>query len=192
MESNAAGRRAVLGAAWGRCYEVIMLVKKYGNRRLYDTESSRYITLEDLTERIREGVDVRVVDAKTSADLTQQTLTQIIIEGRGAERILPTSLLHRLIRLRDDALADFLGRYVEGALELYLQAKKTSQSLMPFNPMLGLFGQQPYALWNQAPVSPQPAPGAPPTVPADPTADAVEALRRELDELKTSLRKRKK
>jgi len=180
-----------------------MLVKKYGNRRLYDTEASCYITLEDLADRIREGTDVRVIDAKTSADLTQETLTQIIIEGRGAERILPASLLHRLIRLRDDALADFLGRYVEGALELYLQAKKTSQSLLPFNPMLALFGQQSYPPWVP-PVAgaPQPQPAAPLSSPtsAPPTAspptgsqpDALETLRRELDELKASLRKRKK
>ncbi len=168
-----------------------MLVKKYGNRRLYDTEASRYITQEDLTERIRAGADVRVVDAKTSADITQETLTQIIIAGRGAERILPVSLLHRLIRLRDDALADFLGRYVEGALELYLQAKKTSQSLMPFNPMVTLFGQQPYGLWPQSPQgATQPPASAPPEAPAPP--DTLAALRRELDELKASLHKRKK
>jgi polyhydroxyalkanoate synthesis repressor PhaR len=169
-----------------------MLVKKYGNRRLYDTEASCYITLEDLAERIRAGTDVRVVDAKTTADLTQETLTQIIIEGRGAERILPASLLHRLIRLRDDALADFLGRYVEGALELYLQAKKTSQTLLPFNPMLGLFGQQPYVPWNPPPTGAHP-PTTPPSAPPEgPQSETLEDLRRELDELKASLRKRKK
>lgn len=172
-----------------------MLVKKYGNRRLYDTDASRYITLEDLAEHVREGAEVRVVDAKTNADLTQETLTQIIIEGRGAERILPASLLHKLIRLRDDALADFLGRYVEGALELYLQAKKTSQTLLPFNPMLGLFGQVAPGAWSgPSPQVPPPPPAAAPT--SEPaggvTAEAVEALRRELDELRTSLRKRKK
>lgn len=164
-----------------------MLVKKYGNRRLYDTESSRYITLEDLTQRIREGAEVKVVDAKTGADLTQPTLTQIIIEGRGADTLLPAPLLHQLIRLGDDVLADFLGRYVQGALELYLQAKKTSQSLMPFNPFAQLAsfmtGGQGYG-GGWPPPAPQPPPAAPP-------AD-VESLRRELDELKKSLGKRRK
>lgn len=163
-----------------------MLVKKYGNRRLYDTESSRYITLEDLTQRIREGAEVKVIDAKTGADLTQPTLTQIIIEGRGADTILPAALLHQLIRLGDDALADFLGRYVQGALELYLQAKKTSQTLMPFNPFAQLasfVGGQGYGGWSQ----PQPAPAPQPAPPSD-----VENLRRELDELKRSLSKRRK
>jgi polyhydroxyalkanoate synthesis repressor PhaR len=156
-----------------------MIVKKYGNRRLYDTEASRYITLEDLATRIRDGAEVRVVDAKTSADLTQETLTQIIVEGRGAERIFPAALLHQLIRLGDDALTDFLGRYVEGALELYLQARKATQSLLPFNPMLALFSHHSSGVPQAQGVS------APPPV----SARDVEALRAELAELKASLRK---
>ena len=57
-----------------------MLVKKYGNRRLYDTDQSRYITLEQLAESVRQGKDVRVVDARTGDDLTTATLAQIIVE----------------------------------------------------------------------------------------------------------------
>jgi polyhydroxyalkanoate synthesis repressor PhaR len=180
------------------CYDLRMLVKKYGNRRLYDTESSRYITLDDLTTRIREGSDVRVIDAKTNDDLTQETLTQIIIEGRGADRIFPATLLHQLIRLGDDALSDFLGRYVQGALELYLQARKATQTFMPFNPMLTLFNQQPPFAQPGWTSSPMPAQQAPPgtalqAVSAAPGAPTdVETLRRELDELKASLRKRRK
>lgn len=158
-----------------------MLIKKYGNRRLYDTTSSRYITLGDLTESIKQGAEAKVVDAKTNADLTQETLTQIIMEGRGAEKILPASLLHQLIRLGDDALADFLGRYVQTALELYLQARKTTQSFMPFNPLSVLTG------WGNNSMA------QPPMVAATPPANSeVEGLRRELDEIKGMLRKRKK
>jgi len=98
-----------------------MLVKKYGNRRLYDTDESKYITLEELAESVRRGKDVRVVDAKTGEDLTTGTLAQIIIEGRGAGRLLPPQLLVQLIRMGDDALAEFLGQYVSWALEVYLQ-----------------------------------------------------------------------
>lgn len=167
-----------------------MLVKKYGNRRLYDTESSRYITLEDLTVAIRDGAEAKVVDAKTGQDLTQVTLTQIIMEGRGGEKILPAPLLHQLIRLGDDALADFLGRYVQAALELYLTARKTTQSFMPFNPLVALtqFAHNtPFGGWNQPSVAPVPVPS---TAPASPTD--VQELRKELDELKGMLRKRKK
>ncbi|MER2563495.1 MAG: polyhydroxyalkanoate synthesis regulator DNA-binding domain-containing protein [Myxococcaceae bacterium] len=167
-----------------------MLVKKYGNRRLYDTESSRYITLEELTEKIRAGAEARVIDAKTNRDLTQETLTQIIIESRGADTLFPATLLHQLIRLGDDALAEFLGRYVQGALELYLQARKSTQSIMPFNPLLALnpfLSQGGWMGGNQ-----QQPPQAPPPPPPAAAQNDVDTLRRELDELKASLQKRRK
>jgi polyhydroxyalkanoate synthesis repressor PhaR len=167
-----------------------MLVKKYGNRRLYDTDSSRYITLEELTEKIRAGAEARVIDAKTNRDLTQETLTQIIIESRGADTLFPAPLLHQLIRLGDDALAEFLGRYVQGALELYLQARKSTQSIMPFNP-----AARPQPLPRAGRVDGRkPAAGAPGPAAAPPPAaqNDVDTLRRELDELKASLQKRRK
>lgn len=178
-----------------------MLIKKYGNRRLYDTESSRYITLEDLTEAIRGGAEARVIDAKTGADLTQVTLTQIIIEGRGADRIFPATLLHQLIRLGDDALSDFLGRYVQAALELYLQARKATNTFLPFNPLVALTqfaNNTPFGGWNQPnSVNPIPVPTTappitPPPPPSAPRPSDVDQLRKELDELKGLLRKRKK
>jgi polyhydroxyalkanoate synthesis repressor PhaR len=115
-----------------------ILVKKYSNRRLYDTEGSRYITLDELAEKIRQGADVRVTDAKTSEDLTQVTLTQIIIESRRAARLLPVALLTQLIRMGDDALAEFFGRYLSTALELYLEAKQGALALKPYNPFAGV------------------------------------------------------
>lgn len=113
----------------------MLVVKKYPNRRLYDTAQSRYITLEDLAERIKAGADVLVQDVQTGADLTQATLTQIILESRGGARLLPVPLLVRLIRLGDEALAEFLGRYVSWALELYVQARSGARALMPLNPL---------------------------------------------------------
>ncbi len=163
-----------------------MLVKKYGNRRLYDTDSSQYITLAELAAKILAGADARVVDAKSGRDLTPETLTQIIMEARGGESLLPIGLLHQLIRLGDDALADFLGRYVQGALEVYLQARKSAQTLMPFNPFLTSGNPFTNAPWvTSSPRSTQPA--APLGGPSD-----VELLRREVDELKKSLIKKKK
>src|SRR5207253_10077388 len=113
-----------------------LLIKKYGNRRLYDTARSRYITLEELAEIVRREDSVRVVDAKTGEDLTTSTLAQIIVEGRGAARLLPVPLLVQLIRMRDDALAEFLGQYVTWALQVYLQAKEGVQAMAPLNPFL--------------------------------------------------------
>ena len=168
-----------------------MLVKKYGNRRLYDTESSRYITLDELTEKIRAGAEARVVDAKTNRDLTQETLTQIIIESRGADTLFPAALLHQLIRLGDDALAEFLGRYVQGALDLYLQARKSTQSVMPFNPLMALLGQGGGGFGNWL-GGPQSQPPVPAPAPREASQSDVDGLRRELDELKASLKKRRK
>jgi len=168
------------------------LIKKYSNRRLYDTTRSRYISLDELAETVRSGKDVRVVDAKTEADLTQLTLAQIIFESKSAARLLPAQLLTQLIRLSDDALADFLGHYVSAAFDLYLQARQGAQALAPFNPFgaMPFGGQNPFArLWS----TPAPAAAPPPApAPAPPSQGDVAALRRELDELKASLRKRRK
>jgi len=116
----------------------VKVIKKYPNRRLYDTDESRYITLEELAQHIRDGAEVRVTDAKEKDDLTQQTLAQIILESRGAARLLPVPLLVQLIRLNDEALSDFLGRWVSGALEMYLRAREGARKLAPWNPFATL------------------------------------------------------
>ncbi len=116
----------------------VVVVKKYSNRRLYDTGDSRYITLDELAQKIRGGSDVRVVDAKSHDDLTQQTLTQIILENRRASRLLPVPLLMQLIRMQDDDLAEFFGKYMSWAMDLYNQAKRGAQAMAPFNPFANL------------------------------------------------------
>lgn len=170
-------------------------IKKYSNRRLYDTDQSRYVTLEELEDTIRNGTDVRVVDAKTGEDLTGPTLTQIIIEGRKAARLLPVPLLLQLIRLGDDALAEFFGRYVTGALELYLSAKRGAQAIAPLNPLATL----PFAasdalarMWMATPFG-RSADATPPPEPAPRPHDVsrdddVASLRRELEELKRTVK----
>lgn len=114
-----------------------VLVKKYSNRRLYDTDLSRYVTIDELTARIRSGVDVRVVDAATGEDLTQATLVQIILETP-ASRLMPAPVLTRLLRMQDDALAEFFGRHVATALDLYLFAKQGAQAVSPAFPFATL------------------------------------------------------
>ncbi len=115
-----------------------VLIKKYGNRRLYDTGDSRYVTLDELATKIRAGNDLRIVDAQTGEDLTQATLTQIVLETGNAAKFLPVQLLTQMIRLSDDALAEFFSRYVTGALDMYLQAKRGMQSIASFNPLTQL------------------------------------------------------
>ena len=178
-----------------------MVVKKYGNRRLYDTADSRYITLEELAAKVRAGSDVQVVDAKTGRDLTQATLTQIIVESRNMARLLPVPLLLQLVRMGDDALGEFFGRYVTAALEIYLQARQGAQALSPYNPFANLpfgandafgrlLGNMPWSGSQRAAVQQS---GSSPSPSAAPSAgDAVADLRRELDELKQSLRRKGK
>jgi polyhydroxyalkanoate synthesis repressor PhaR len=115
-----------------------VLIKKYGNRRLYDTSDSRYVTLDELAAKIRSGSDLRIVDAQTGEDLTQATLTQLVLETGNAAKFLPVQLLTQMIRLSDDALAEFFSRYVTGALDMYLQAKRGMQSITSYNPLTQL------------------------------------------------------
>ena len=116
----------------------VTLIKKYGNRRLYDTGRSRYITLEELAELIRSSAadEIRVVSAKDGEDLTTATLAQIIVEGRGAARLLPVPMLVEMVRMGDTALAEFLGSYVTWAFQVYVEARKGVRALAPFAPFL--------------------------------------------------------
>jgi polyhydroxyalkanoate synthesis repressor PhaR len=186
-----------------------MIVKKYSNRRLYDTEESRYMTLEELAEKVRAGRDVTVIDAKTGEDLTQATLLQIILETRAA-RLLPVSLLSRLIRLQDEALGEFFSRYVSLSLDMYLGAKQNAQALSPYLPLSTLPFSAGNALarllnaslWSDAmQPAPQAAPVAqhtspsPPPPPHDPEPDRKDdlaELRGEIAALRKELRRKKR
>ena len=85
---------------------MIRLIKRYGSRKLYDTEESRYVSLDELAGWIRSGQQIRVIDNKTSDDVTSQTLTQIISEeGRKGTALLPNEMLHELIRIGEEAVS---------------------------------------------------------------------------------------
>lgn len=177
-------------------------IKKYSNRRLYDTGLSRYITLDELAAKIREGDEVQVVDAKSGEDLTQVTLTQLILESPTA-KLLPVGLLHRLLRMQDDAIAEFFSSYVTWALDVYLTVKSSGQtlgSMLPFGagpwggggPFARMFGGGPMWPGQAPPTAAAPATAAPQAAPpADPAApsvsDDLQALRAELEELKRAV-----
>jgi polyhydroxyalkanoate synthesis repressor PhaR len=95
-------------------------IKKYANRRLYDTESSSYITLDRLAEMVREGREFQVVDAKSGEDITRQVLTQIIVdeEARGAT-MLPINFLKQLIGLYGNSMQNFVPQYLEAAMDAF-------------------------------------------------------------------------
>ena len=96
-------------------------IKKYANRRLYDTESSAYITLDRLALMVREGREFEVVDAKTGEDITRQVLTQIIVdeEARGGETMLPLNFLKQLIGLYGNSMQNFVPQYLEAAMDSF-------------------------------------------------------------------------
>ena len=95
-------------------------IKKYANRRLYDTESSAYITLDRLAAMIREGRDFEVVDAKTGDDITHQVLTQIIVdeEARGGT-MLPVNFLRQLIGLYGGSMESTVPHYLDAAMDAF-------------------------------------------------------------------------
>jgi polyhydroxyalkanoate synthesis repressor PhaR len=96
----------------------VAIVKKYANRRLYNTATSSYVTLEELSQMVRDGEDFVVYDAKTGEDITRSVLTQIILEEDSKGRnLLPISFLRQLISFYDDQLHAFLPRYLEVSME---------------------------------------------------------------------------
>jgi polyhydroxyalkanoate synthesis repressor PhaR len=103
-----------------------VLIRKYSDRRLYDTGASRYVKLDDIARMVRDGVDVRVVDGRTGKDLTHLIFTQIIVENaREREIALPLQLLTQLVRASDKATHDFLTWYLNNTLDLYEKAQET-------------------------------------------------------------------
>jgi len=94
---------------------VIRLIKRYGSRKLYDTEESRYVSLEELAAWVREGQEIRVVDNDSSEDVTAQTLTQVILdEGRRGTSFPPKEVLHELIRRGGRLFSDGVGHLQQG------------------------------------------------------------------------------
>jgi polyhydroxyalkanoate synthesis repressor PhaR len=106
-----------------------VIVKKYGNRRMYDTSASRYVNLDDLAEMIRDGKAVKVVDAKSGEDLTRLTLTQIISEDvKDKPTGLPLELLRQLIVASDQARQEFIMWYLRSAFDTYQKVQDALQS----------------------------------------------------------------
>jgi polyhydroxyalkanoate synthesis repressor PhaR len=100
----------------------VRLIKKYPNRRLYDTAISSYITLQDVKRLVMEGVDFRVVDARTDEEITRNILLQVITEQEEqGEPILSTELLQQIIRFYGHALQGLMSSYLESSLRLFLE-----------------------------------------------------------------------
>jgi len=105
-----------------------VVIRKYANRRLYDTSAGRYVNLDDVAALVRKGADVQVVDAKTGEDLTRVVLTQIILEdAREQPTGLPLELLRELIQATDRAGQEFILWYLKSAFDAYRKVRDTVQ-----------------------------------------------------------------
>ena len=175
-----------------------VVVKKYANRRLYNTESSSYITLDTLAEMVREGRDFVVYDAKTGDDITRGVLTQIIVEEENKGRaMLPTGFLRQLIGFYGDSMQTLVPKYLEQALSSF--ARQQEQMRQAVQQTMGNFfpfgmeevGRQNMAMMERAmslfapfaragEAGEQPPGSAPPS-------DDVDALRAEVAFLRAQL-----
>jgi polyhydroxyalkanoate synthesis repressor PhaR len=123
----------------------IRVIKKYPNRRLYDTEISSYITIEDVRQLIVDGEGFEVRDAKTGDDLTRQVLLQIITEHeQDGQPMLSTQLLSQLIRFYGDSMQGFMGSYLDRSMQTFLEQQAQFRQQMG-----GVLGQTPWAMMNQ-------------------------------------------
>lgn len=176
-----------------------VVIKKYANRRLYNTEASSYVTLEDLAGMVREGRDFVVYDAKSGDDITRGVLTQIIVEEEAKGRsLLPTSFLRQLIGFYGDSLQSLVPRYLEYAMGSFARQQEqmrvsVEQAMGGFNPLAGLeeVSKQNMAMMERAmtlfspfPRKEEPASASRP--PAGETED-VAALKAELRQLRQQL-----
>jgi polyhydroxyalkanoate synthesis repressor PhaR len=160
-----------------------VLIKKYGNRRLYDTAGSRYVNLDDIAALIRKGKDVKVVDAKSGRDLTRVVLTQIITEdAKGKPTGLPLELLRQLIVASDEVRQEFVMWYLKSAFDTYQQVQDAVQNrltdvqsaiLSPVDTMKRLLSMAPSA-------------------PGDGSQHELDALRERVAELEARLKKGKR
>lgn len=122
----------------------VRVIKKYPNRRLYDTEISSYITLEEVRQLVIDGEEFEVRDAKTGEDLTRSVLLQIIAEHEETgQPMFTTQLLSQIIRFYGDSMQGFMGSYLEKSLQIFLdqQGKFRSQ-------LNNILGQTPWSMLN--------------------------------------------
>lgn len=121
-----------------------IVIKKYANRRLYNTDTSSYVTLEDLCTMVKDGAEFIVYDAKSGEDLTRQILTQIIFEqesqAAGGEHLLPINFLRSIIGFYDNSLKSFVPHYLESTMKTFSSNQEKMQEMMGVG-NLNSFGQ---------------------------------------------------
>ena len=165
-----------------------IVIKKYANRRLYNTRSSSYITLDHLAKMTREDIEFKVVDAKTGADITHSILTQIIMdEEASGEQMLPTSFLRQLIAMYGNSMQSLLPGYLEASMEHFREnqskLRKAIEESIGANPLAQL-AQRNMEMFKAAATAL--VPGAKPGSAKD-GGDEIAALRAQMAEMQKKL-----
>lgn len=132
------------------------IIKKYPNRRLYDTQTSAYITLAEVLEIIRKGEDFKVQDSESGEDITRSILVQIILEQESGERpIFTTEMLTKFIRFYDDAAQNLFGEFLERNLQMFTEQQKRFQQQVveglmdsPLPKMMQEVAERNLAMWT--------------------------------------------
>ncbi len=124
-----------------------VIIKRYGNRRLYNTETGSYVTYQDLIGIIRAGSDIQVIDSTTQTDVTKAVLIQAILEEeKNQKNLLPLSFLVQILRSREDSVQDFFKNYLSASFEAYLKTKEEFDRR--FRSFLGMGASAPQ-MWEQ-------------------------------------------
>ncbi len=176
----------------GEGVDAPVTIKKYANRRLYNTETSSYITLEHLAQMTRAGRDFRVVDARTDEDITHNILTQIIMdaEGRGAQQMLPVGFLRQLISLYGDSMQAVVPGYLEASMDSFRRNQAQFRDAVE-----GAFAGSPFAeiakrnmaMFDAAAEAFKPAPKPAGNPRSESKDDEISALRAELAQLQAKV-----
>jgi polyhydroxyalkanoate synthesis repressor PhaR len=180
--------------------ETPITIKKYANRRLYNTGTSTYVTLEDLATMVKEGEDFLVYDAKTGDDITRSVLAQIIFEqeNKAGQNLLPTTFLRQLIRCYGDSMQLVVPKYLEASIDTLTREQEKFRKQMtsafgsgPFAPLeeqvrrnMELFERtfsmfKPFGIGSLR-KDPPAADPTPPTSDTLPEADDIDELRRQM------------
>jgi polyhydroxyalkanoate synthesis repressor PhaR len=195
----------------GKSSDERVVIKKYANRRLYNTASSSYVTLEHLADMVKKGVHFVVYDAKTNEDITRSVLTQIIVEeeGREGQNLLPIQFLRQLIGFYGNSMQAFLPSYLELSLATFAEQQERMRSqfttLGQATPVIGMYDEQirqNLALFDRAMkmfspfayarpdegAAARPAEPAPSAAPGA-SADALSDLKKRMEEMAAQIEK---
>lgn len=124
-----------------------IIIKRHGNRRLYNTKEKTYVTTEDLARLVRDGHDIKVIDSTTKEDVTKAVLIQVILEEeKNKKTILPTEFLFQILRSREESVQDFFKNHLAASFNAYLKTKEEFDNR--FRSMLEMATQAPQ-MWEK-------------------------------------------